>query len=92
MITTSLGGSVSVGQLKITYKELLEAKDKGKWWVVGSAWQGSQGPAAKPDAGPQSRSAGMPTFSDKLLALARKQRMNTETRRAIFCTIMSAEV
>lgn len=34
----------------------------------------------------------MPQFNKKLLELARKQRMNTDTRRTIFCIIMSAEV
>ena len=30
-------------------------------------------------------------FSDKLLSLARKMRMNTDIRRQIFCILMSAE-
>lgn len=32
------------------------------------------------------------TFDRKLLNLAKKHRMNTDTRRNIFCIIMSAEV
>lgn len=30
-------------------------------------------------------------YSEKLLELARKQRMNTDTRRNIFCILMTAE-
>ena len=30
-------------------------------------------------------------FDDNLLALAKKAKMNTETRRNIFCSLMSAE-
>lgn len=97
-----VGGSLQGGQLRITYKDLLEAQSKGKWWVVGSAWQGSQadshsltGSAVTKVSRTSSHSSERPEgdkFSKSLLELARKQRMNTENRRLIFCTIMSAEV
>jgi nucleolar MIF4G domain-containing protein 1 len=55
---------------------------------VGSAWQGA-GPG---EASAQSTSAASTSkFSQKLLDLARKQRMNTELRRNVFCILMSAE-
>lgn len=38
---------------------------------------------------PQKQLAG--TVSAKVLELARKQRMNTDVRRNIFCTIMTSE-
>lgn len=61
--------------------------------MVGSAWTGelpgerggvevNRKPAKKLEEG----------FSSKLMELARKQRMNTDTRRTIFCILMSAEV
>jgi len=83
-----LASSLAGNQLSISYKDLLEASTKGKWWVVGSAWQGSEtiSKAAKQSTYDE------PKFTTKLLELARKQRMNTETRRNIFCTILSSEV
>ncbi|XP_018561750.1 nucleolar MIF4G domain-containing protein 1 homolog [Anoplophora glabripennis] len=75
-----------VTQLNISLEDLLKADERGRWWVVGSAWTGNTqnidklGKSAKADG-----------FSEKLLLLAKKQRMNTNTRRNIFCIIMSAE-
>lgn len=68
---------------------LFSADEKGKWWVVGSAWSGNIKDinAAKPKAEQQKTEK----FSDQLLALAKQQRMNTEDRKNVFCIIMSAE-
>ncbi|XP_028156881.1 nucleolar MIF4G domain-containing protein 1 homolog [Ostrinia furnacalis] len=71
--------------LNIRLEDLLKAEERGKWWVVGSAWEGSRVPETKPAV------ANLPTTDQKLLELARKQRMNTDVRRSIFCVIMSAE-
>ena len=95
LIFTRSGTTLSGSQLKITYKDLLEAKSKGKWWVVGSAWQGSIDTPSNSDSVtelPKAKTGSQTRFTSKLLELARKQRMNTATRRDIFCTIMSAEV
>ncbi|KAL0822057.1 hypothetical protein ABMA28_005425 [Loxostege sticticalis] len=75
-----------VTPLNIRLEDLLKAEERGKWWVVGSAWEGNHvredtKPAVKP----------LPSTDQKLLELARKQRMNTDVRRSIFCVIMSAE-
>jgi len=88
-----VGGTLATGQLRITYRDLLSAKNKGKWWVVGSAWEGSQAaPNLSSTNTTVSQSKVSNKFSNNLLELARKQRMNTDTRRNIFCTMMSAEV
>ncbi|XP_049876312.1 nucleolar MIF4G domain-containing protein 1 homolog [Pectinophora gossypiella] len=71
--------------LNIRLEDLLKADERGKWWVVGSAWEGNRPQAEKPVAKP------LPTGDQKLLELARKQRMNTDVRRSIFCVIMAAE-
>lgn len=67
---------------------LILAVERGRWWIVGSAWTGTddnkQEKHTSTDTGP--------TFSQKLLELARKQRMNTDTRRNVFCSLMTAEV
>lgn len=86
---------VSLSKLNISLKELLAADQRGRWWIVGSAWVG-QGPIDD-DAGPatgkslESDNAMENKFSAELLELARKQRMNTDVRRNIFCVLMTAE-
>jgi nucleolar MIF4G domain-containing protein 1 len=77
--------------LRIGLKDIKESDKKGKWWLVGASWAGNaedddesskmqnKKEAQKVDAG----------ISD-LVQLAREQRMNTDIRRAIFITIMSA--
>lgn len=77
--------------LNISLKDLLNAQNTGKWWVVGSAWTGNINDisgAAKASSLKKSEQ----TFSEQLLELARKQRMNTDERRNVFCILMSAEV
>ncbi|XP_063626148.1 nucleolar MIF4G domain-containing protein 1 homolog [Cydia splendana] len=70
--------------LNITLEDLLKADTRGKWWVVGSAWEGNR-------PKPEEKIKAVPSTDQKLLELARKQRMNTDVRRSIFCVIMSAE-
>ncbi|XP_050347733.1 nucleolar MIF4G domain-containing protein 1 homolog isoform X2 [Nymphalis io] len=71
--------------LNIRLEDLLKTHERGKWWVVGSAWEGNRIQEAEPTAKP------LPSTDQKLLELARQQRMNTDVRRSIFCVIMSAE-
>ncbi|CAH0564818.1 unnamed protein product [Brassicogethes aeneus] len=75
-----------VTQLNITLEDLLKADERGRWWVVGSAWSGNLTENAE-----KSQKVKTDGFSEKLLELAAKQRMNTDTRRSIFCIIMAAE-
>ncbi|XP_026328039.1 nucleolar MIF4G domain-containing protein 1 homolog [Hyposmocoma kahamanoa] len=69
--------------LNIRLEDLLKAEERGKWWIVGSAWEGN-----RPK---QEAVKAVPYMDMKLLELARKQRMNTDVRRGVFCVIMSAE-
>ncbi|XP_069361170.1 nucleolar MIF4G domain-containing protein 1 homolog isoform X1 [Maniola hyperantus] len=74
-----------VTTLNIRLEDLLKAHERGKWWVVGSAWEGSRVQEDK-------QTVNLPASGDqRLLELARKQRMNTDVRRSIFCVIMAAE-
>ncbi|XP_036905405.1 nucleolar MIF4G domain-containing protein 1 isoform X2 [Sturnira hondurensis] len=82
-------GSGTETQLRVSWDSVLNAQQTGRWWIVGSAWSGTpmidnsqQKALQKPLAG---------TVSTKMLELARKQRMNTDVRRNIFCTIMTSE-
>ncbi|XP_068160210.1 nucleolar MIF4G domain-containing protein 1 isoform X2 [Antennarius striatus] len=80
-------------KLRVSLDNLLAAEQVGRWWIVGSSWSGAPmireqqgGPASE-----QSAAEEQFQFSAKVLELARKQRMNTEVRRNIFCVIMTSE-
>lgn len=83
-----------VTTLNITLEDLLRADQRGKWWVVGSAWTGNVsdiGAAAGKSVNAQQH-AGSTKFSANILELAKKQRMNTDDRKNVFCILMTAEV
>jgi nucleolar MIF4G domain-containing protein 1 len=63
------------------------ADEKGKWWVVGSAWSGKSIPNNKLIKPADNK----PVYSQKILKLAHAQRMNTDIRKNIFCILMTAE-
>lgn len=73
----------------------MDAADKvGRWWIVGSAWAGK-----KNDKEDNIDSLNVPLSNSddalnraKLMKRARAQGMNTDTRRNIFCILMTAEV
>jgi nucleolar MIF4G domain-containing protein 1 len=74
----------ALSKLNITYSELLAAENRGRWWIVGSAWEG-QGPVAKMPSqmkllSHNSDESHETEYSVELLEMARKQRMNTEVR------------
>lgn len=80
-----------VTALNITLNDLMNVQNRGKWWVIGSAWSGNItdiSGSIKPTAHKKEQEK----FSTELLELAKKQRMNTDERRNIFCILMSAEV
>ncbi|XP_045693775.1 nucleolar MIF4G domain-containing protein 1 isoform X2 [Phyllostomus hastatus] len=82
-------GSGTDSQLRVSWDSVLNAPQTGRWWIVGSAWSGTPMIDSSQHKAPQEPPAG--TVSAKMLELARKQRMNTDVRRSIFCTIMSSE-
>ncbi|KAF4519817.1 hypothetical protein B566_EDAN006831 [Ephemera danica] len=67
---------------------LRHVEERGRWWVVGSAWQGAGPGTTDPETKVPNVSQNL---SQKLLDLARKQRMNTDVRKNIFCILMAAE-
>lgn len=82
--------------LRIGLRDINDTEKKGKWWMVGASWRNDAVDAAvvqdrKDDKQQPS------TFEEDdlggevdLIQLAREQRMNTDVRRAIFISIMSA--
>ena len=97
-------GAVALGG--ITWKKVLTGDKRGHWWMPTAAdaaenfaknhqnntnllsGGGSGGAAAAAAAGIGS-DAGMP--ASELLKLASAMRMNTDTRRAVFCAVMGSE-
>lgn len=75
--------------LRVTLEDLRSAENRGKWWLVGSAWNGD--PLVENKENPM-RNAAVADQGDRLLKLARKQGMNTDIRRSIFIVLMSGEV
>lgn len=91
LIKTMVHKGKYVTELKITMEDLLKAEERGRWWIVGSAWTGD---ALQPTTNNQTSVPVTATgneFSKAVLELARKQRMNTDTRRNVFCILMTAE-
>ncbi|XP_036755474.2 nucleolar MIF4G domain-containing protein 1 isoform X5 [Manis pentadactyla] len=82
-------GSGTETQLRVSWDGVLHAEQTGRWWIVGSAWIGAPMIDSSQQKAPQKHLAG--PVSTKILELARKQRMNTDIRRNIFCTIMTSE-
>ncbi|XP_075537702.1 nucleolar MIF4G domain-containing protein 1 [Dermacentor variabilis] len=74
-------------ELNISLEDLLKAHERGKWWVVGSAWTGNEASSDRK----ANMSSAQPEFSSKILKLAQKHHMNTDVRRNIFCILMTAE-
>ena len=66
--------------LQISLQDLMAAKSKGRWWLVGAAWVGNALETVKATK-----------FDDKFIELAKKNHMNTQVRKDIFCTLVSSE-
>ncbi|TFK50018.1 ARM repeat-containing protein [Heliocybe sulcata] len=74
--------------LRIFLKDLHAAESKGKWWLVGAAWNGNPLVDRLDNAPQEPRKE---RSDNVLLKLARKQGMNTDIRRSIFVVLMSSE-
>ncbi|XP_063308738.1 nucleolar MIF4G domain-containing protein 1 [Pelobates fuscus] len=86
LVHNSTSGSDT--RLRVSLENLLEAEKVGRWWIVGSSWSGA--PMIDSSISkPQNPTVGK--VSAKIMDLARKQRMNTDIRRNIFCVLMTSE-
>lgn len=81
--------------LRIGLKDIKNSDKKGKWWLVGASWAGNapqiDNEADDTNTSKRSEVDTEDVGTSDLLQLAREQRMNTDIRRAIFISIMSAE-
>ncbi|KAI9751110.1 MAG: Ubiquinone biosynthesis protein coq9, mitochondrial [Chaenotheca gracillima] len=85
--------------MRVGLKDIKDTEKKGKWWLVGASWKGdgpeeriseSSKQSSRDPGEAESISAVTDSGTADLLKLAKEQRMNTDIRRAIFITIMSA--
>ncbi|XP_011496372.1 PREDICTED: nucleolar MIF4G domain-containing protein 1 [Ceratosolen solmsi marchali] len=88
LLKTLIRKGNTISQLNLSLEDLLNVDEKGKWWVVGSAWSGKLVPNEKVIIKPNDNK---PVYSQKILNLAQAQRMNTDIRKNIFCILMTAE-
>ncbi|RHZ86752.1 hypothetical protein Glove_46g58 [Diversispora epigaea] len=74
--------------LRASLEDIRSIEAKGKWWLVGSAWNDNMiGDKSSTLKQPEKRE----NVSDALLNLAKQQKMNTDVRRSIFVILMSGE-
>lgn len=81
--------------LRVGLHDIRNAEKSGKWWLVGASWRGEEVDQSKSAHSKGSEQLDFGGSDDdyestNLLQLAKEQRMNTEIRRAIFISIMSA--
>ncbi|KAK4826377.1 hypothetical protein QYF61_008048 [Mycteria americana] len=82
-------GSGKETQLRVSLESLLSADQVGRWWIVGSSWSGA--PMIDDTNSKTQQKLHIGKVSSKIMELARKQRMNTDIRRSIFCVLMTSE-
>ena len=95
------GTTSSDSSLRITLRDILDVNTKGRWWKVGASWAGGSNPSQllhgtndtntktdNADGHKIGSTVGASKQNTLLLQLAAKYRMNTDTRRTIFCIIM----
>ncbi|XP_031471818.1 nucleolar MIF4G domain-containing protein 1 [Phasianus colchicus] len=76
-------------QLRVSLESLLNADRVGRWWIIGSSWSGA--PMINNTDSKAQQKLHIGKVSSKIMELARKQRMNTDIRRSIFCVLMTSE-
>ncbi|KAK5973441.1 hypothetical protein GCK32_015080, partial [Trichostrongylus colubriformis] len=80
------GNVVCDKELGMSLDDLLHADERGRWWVVGSAYRVANDSGNMEGAVEGStQTAG--SFPSEIVQLARRAKMNTDVRRNIFCTV-----
>ncbi|ANZ75021.1 BA75_03032T0 [Komagataella pastoris] len=91
----------NVEPIQVSFDDILHVEDRGKWWLIGSAWKGTDATSVEGNEKQTEKPVGNFQVNDSSdftvgtepnwQELARTQRMNTDVRRAIFISIISAE-
>lgn len=74
--------------IQVTLDDIHNIDTRGKWWLVGSAWKGAE--KTEETYNKEVMDDILDNAEPNWMELARNQRMNTDIRRAIFVSIMSA--
>jgi nucleolar MIF4G domain-containing protein 1 len=95
MIVKEFGHSRSLFPLGITFEDIRNIPEKGRWWIVGSSHSNSRNLNKRNaehdgDENDIKRKRVTGDSDEKLLELAKLHRMNTPTRTSIFCVIMGS--
>ncbi|CUS22716.1 LAQU0S06e04412g1_1 [Lachancea quebecensis] len=88
--------------LQVGLDDIKNIDTRGKWWLVGASWKGNMDSAFESrnesKTGSEDATKSSILIEDNILddipdwsEIARSQKMNTEVRRAIFVSIMSAQ-
>ncbi|GFO25848.1 nucleolar mif4g domain-containing protein 1-like, partial [Plakobranchus ocellatus] len=86
------GQGLGEDQLNIGLEDLLKADQVGRWWIIGSAWEGRNNPVENAtEAKSRTETSVVGTVSTRMLKLAKKQGMNTDIRKHIFFILGSSE-
>lgn len=86
----NFASSKAVDPLQVSLDDIHNIDTKGKWWLVGSAWKGDDGAVKSELVNSDVMNDILDSADVNWIELARAQRMNTDIRRAIFISIMSA--
>jgi nucleolar MIF4G domain-containing protein 1 len=85
--------------VNVSWDDLVRAELLGRRWLVGSSWQSQSHVQRNPSASGNNGEVrsiepelALDSFDAQLLAVAKQQRLVTDTQRAIFCVIMSSDV
>ncbi|GMR37362.1 hypothetical protein PMAYCL1PPCAC_07557, partial [Pristionchus mayeri] len=85
-------------ELGMSLEDLMLAEERGRWWIVGSAFRlptdGSRVTVGMEAGGGGARkqvSRDGLNFDSEMLDLAKRAGMNTEVRRNVFCSVVSAK-
>lgn len=78
--------------IQVSLEDIQNVETRGKWWLVGSAWKGHDTDSTNKEVNFNEEAMNdiLDNAEPNWMELARKQRMNTDIRRAIFVSIMSA--
>lgn len=77
-------------ELPFSVEDVLHINERGRWWIVGSAWKPSEDKTSTA-LSESKKTTKVNKFGDDLLELAKRAKMNTEMRKNIFCTIVGSE-
>lgn len=83
--------------LRVGLKDIKDTDKVGKWWLVGASWKNQAQNGARIEEEEEEQRSKRTEVGEEdedgevdLAQLAREQRMNTDVRRAIYVSIMSA--